>query len=372
MSFFRNILRNFQSPRLWRLTIALSLIATLPSCSLVQEDLEPCPNPQVELRFIYDYNMNRANAFHSQVDCLSVYFFNEKGELIKVETVTDREILADEDYRMRPELPAGEYHVIAYGGMDCENASFYRVGNLPLGTHFSNLRVQLDPVALINKDKSRLHNHFYGSADFEVSETEDTRAVVPMMRNTNSIQVALQNENTHEPIDHKDFIFEITDDNNDFSFDNSLIPTGEITYIPWKKENRSTLNTPEGEEGEEGESNGENKDNGVSPEDGLYAAITQFTTSRLVLANREMKPTATRLTIRRADNGDTIFSIPLVNYMLMFKHDNTGAGLDDMGDQEYLDRENTWNFVFFIKDGMWVDTHIIINDWEVRMNSAGF
>ena len=335
---------------------AILPLAGLLSCGLVMEDLAECPSPVTELRFVYEYNMERANAFHNQVDCLSAMFFDSDGTLVAVEKEIDRSLLADENYRMRPELPDGTYHVVVYGGMECENASFSHARNMIVGSSkLSDLRVQLYPSCLTDSDRHRLHNHYYGAADFTVVSGKDTYVTVEMMRNTNSVQVALQNENGGV-IDHNDFIFEIIDDNNDFNHENNLLTTGEITYKPWITENRST--------GTVSKAGGD--------DDEWYAALARFTTSRLVIANPQTKPTAATLRIRRSDSGETVFRIPLVNYMLMFKHDNSDAGLEDMGDQEYLDRENTWNFVFFLKDGLWVDGHIIINDWEVRMNNTDF
>ena len=40
------------------------------SCKLINEDLDPCPHG-ISLRFVYEYNMEYANAFHKQVDCLT-------------------------------------------------------------------------------------------------------------------------------------------------------------------------------------------------------------------------------------------------------------------------------------------------------------
>ncbi|MCH5221566.1 MAG: FimB/Mfa2 family fimbrial subunit [Muribaculaceae bacterium] len=321
----------------------------LSSCGLVREDLPECPTPVVELRFIYEYHMEAGNAFHKQVDCLSAYFYDSKGSLVTVETVTDRDILADEGYRMRPDLEPGDYHVVAYGGMDCENSSFFFTKKLSEDSPLSDLRVRLDPACLTDPDRKRLHNQFYGAADFTVTANEGAYATVEMMRNTNSIQVALQHIDGR-PIDYNDFIFEITDDNNDFDCDNNLLPTGEITYTPYNLENRST---------------------GVDDDQQEWcAALAQFTTSRLYYN----KPTRTMLKVTRVSDGETVFNIPLLNYMLLFKHENTNLGLDYiMGDQEYLDRENSWNFVFFLDSGyMWVSTRIIINDWEVRFNNPNF
>ena len=356
---------------LGRTLMVLSLAGCLSSCELVRDDLAECPVPVQEVRFVYDYNMEFANAFHNQFDCLSAYFFDSEGKLVAVEKVTERAILSDENYRMHPDLPAGKYRVIAYGGMDCEKTSFYQVNNLELGSHYSDIHVQLDRLVTVSdipaEDREkyrRLHNQFYGAADFTVEEELDTYVTVKMMRNTNSIQIALQNE-FGDPIDYRDFTFEITDDNNDFDCDNNLLPTGEIIYRPWNTENRTV--------GLAGRADtDEDTDEEVQPRE-FHAALAQFVTSRLVKPTaRNGKRTSTMLHIRRVEDGKTVLQVPLVNYMLMFKNDNTGAGLDYMDDQEFLDRENSWNFVFFLKDRLWVDTHIVINDWEVRLNSADF
>ena len=326
-------------------------VAALTSCDLVKEDLEPCSN--AELRFVYDYNMEFANAFPKQVDCLDVYFYNEDGKLVHTEKVTDESLLSDENYRMSVSLPEGNYHVVAYGGMGCEKSSFHHlnapsVNNSSLG----DLRVQLNSAALNDKTQARLHNHYFGSADFTLDYSKQELTVVEMMRNTNSVQIALQHMNG-EPIDVNDFIFEITDDNNDFDFENNLIATGDITYIPWNTETRTTGLT----------------ENAAGDYNEYYAALAQFNTSRLY----KTKATTTTLHVKTAKDGATVFKVPLVNYMLMFKNDRTGLNRNDMPDQEYLDRENSWNFVFFLdSDNLWVQSKIIVNNWVVRMNNSEF
>ncbi|MCH5220533.1 MAG: FimB/Mfa2 family fimbrial subunit [Muribaculaceae bacterium] len=330
--------------------IALSAVG-LSSCSLVKEDLAECP--VVEMRFIYEYNMEFANAFHKQADCLDVYFYNSDGKLVDTRHITDKSLLSDENYRMTLELPGGAYHAVAYVGMGCEKTSFNHINQPAIGTHFTDLHVKLDHQALQDKSKARLHNHYYGSVDFTIDPDKSQLITCEMMRNTNSIQIALQHT-TGEPIDVNDFNFAIIDDNDDFQHDNNLLTTGEITYIPWNTENRTT---------------GLSDESHIWGYDQFHAALSNFTTSRLVYD----KDTRTTLHITRADNGDTVLKVPLLNYILMFKNDRSGLNRDDMPDQEYLDRENSWNFVFFLdSDEMWVQTRIIVNDWEVRMNEAGF
>lgn len=341
------------------------MLLTLPavgllSCNLVKEDLDECPpelQPKLELRFVYDYNMEFANAFHKQVDCLSAYFFNEDGNLVAVEKVTDSNLLADEAYRMYPEIEPGKYTVVAYGGMECDQSSFSHINTPVDGLKLTDLHVALDGDCLTEPDRLRLHNHYYGKAEFTYDALKDTYATVELMRNTNSIQIALQHVNGSE-IDHNDFVFEIIDDNDHFNHENNLLPTGEITYKPWNTENRSTGTV------------GSRADGSVEERE-WYAAIAQFTTSRLV----HNKGVSTTLKVSKADTGETIFKVPLVNYMLMFKDGDTTSGAAGMGNQEYLDRENSWRFVFFLddsNDNLWVSTRIIVNDWEVRLNNTDF
>ena len=339
---------------LGRTLVVLPLLG-FAACTLIKNDLAECPVPVLEIRFVYDYNMEYANAFHQQVDCLSAYFFDADGRLVAVEQVTDRQQLADEAYRMRPGLAAGNYRVVAYGGMACAETSFAHANPLQAGDHYAGIRVQLDPAALTDPARARLHNHYYGSAEFTVDAVEDTYATVEMMRNTNSVQVALQHTNG-APIDCDDFCFEIVDDNNVFNHANDLLATGEITYIPYNTENRST--------GTVGDSRAADNE--------WHAALAQFNTSRLV-PRSAAKPTAATLRVSRADDGEPVLEVPLVNYMLLFKSDSP-AGLGYLGDQEYLDRENSWRFVFFLDEasGTWVQNRIVVNDWEVRMNDTDF
>ena len=331
--------------------IALSTVG-LVSCDAIYEEIEQCP---VEIRFVYDYNMEWANAFHNQVDCLTVYFYDEDGNFVLKESVNDARRLADESFRLYPVLDAGKYHVVAYGGMECNQSSFSLIDEPAKGSHYTDLHVKLDDACLTVKERLRLHNHFYGALDFTVDNVNPTYATVPMMRNTNSIQIALQHVDG-SPIDVNDFVFEIFDDNNDFDCDNNLLPTGEIKYTPWNTENRST-GLVDGRAGEE-----------------WAAALAQFTTSRLVYTkDTPTKTTPTTLRVSKVEDGEVVFEIPLVNYMLMFKDGNvTNPSGNSISKQEYLDRENRWNFVFFLDNNLWVSTHIVINDWDVRINEANW
>ena len=89
----------------------------LSSCGSVFDDLDPCPGG-VRMRFVYDYNLESANAFPAQVDCLTLHIYDTDGNFVTTVTETT-DVLADENWRMTIDLAPGHYRAIAYGGIAC-------------------------------------------------------------------------------------------------------------------------------------------------------------------------------------------------------------------------------------------------------------
>ena len=79
---------------------------SLSSCESIYEDLAPCSHG-VSLRFVYDYNMEYANAFPKKVDCLTLLIYDSGGNYVGMRTVTGPE-LQDETYRMQLDLEPGD------------------------------------------------------------------------------------------------------------------------------------------------------------------------------------------------------------------------------------------------------------------------
>ena len=91
------------------------------------------------------------------------------------------------------------------------------------------------------------------------------------------------------------------------------------------------------------------------------AAIAELTVPRLV------KGQQTRLTVTNKETGKTVFSIPLIDYALLVK----GFYNKDMDDQEYLDRQDEYDMVFFLDEGdRWLDTYIYINSWKIVLQNT--
>lgn len=311
------------------------------SCDRLHEDLQPCPQG-VRLRFVYDYNMEFANAFPSQVDCLTVLFYDNEGNYVKTENNIPVSDLSDENWRMTVDLAPGSYNIIAYGGMDCNESSFSFTGT-PGTIKMNQLQVQLKPSCLTSPVGTNLHPLFYGKAEVEVEQTdlEYRDYTVYMMKDTNNLRVMLQQVDG-TPIDENDFDFKVVDDNTLMAWNNDVIPTSNVEYYPWARGNASP---------------GELGDGGAAS-----VAYAEMSFPRLVTAN------SPRLVVTRKADGYNVINIPLNNYLLLMKSEVYAS----MPAQEFLDRESRWKMLFFLQGGIWLKTTIEVNDWVVRINNTSF
>ena len=329
-----------------------TILALLPAvilfsgCSAIKDD-EPRPCPQgLEIRFVYDYNLERANAFPAQVDCLTLHIYDADGNFVRTLTESGAP-LSDEDYRMRVDnLPEGRYRLVAYGGALCQAASFSYTAGEPAGSsHVSELGMRLNPECLeAGNPLGRLHDHFYGTvmADVEI-RPELTRVTVKMMKNTNHLRIMLQHLD-YVALDGADYMFEITDDNTLFDCDNDLLEAGAVTYTPWERGSVKTGNAEFGAAGSQVE---------------VQMAYADLSISRL------MTKRSPKLVVTHLPSGEQIISIPLNNYLLALR----GSHYDWTTEQEFLDRKSDWNLFFFLdEDRHWNKTFIRVDDWIVRIN----
>ena len=317
---------------------AILMIITHTSCDKqIYDDLEACPRG-VKLRFVYDYNMLYANAFPTQVDCLTLFIYDKDGNYLDIKTEMT-EVLKDENYRMQIDLPEGDYHFVAYGGLACEEADFSLVSPQSRATSLLSLQVQMEHNAYVSSQK--LHDLFYGAIDVTVEGDMYVESTLHMMKNTNNIRIVLQQLNGNA-VSNEDFTISIMDDNSLLAHDNDIIPNRMLTYFPWTQ----------------GQAVAGTMDDGDKE---VIVAYSELSTSRLVTSNRP------RLIIKNNESGRDVVNIPLNQYLLLLKSELYG----EMGAQEFLDREYNWSMVFFLdEDHQWIRTHIKINDWTVRLNDT--
>ena len=74
-----------------------------------------------------------------------------------------------------------------------------------------------------------------------------------------------------------------------------------------------------------------------------------------------------RLEARRKSDGKLVFSINMIDMALLVK----SANLRSMDDQEYLDRLDDYNFIFFLDSNLrWTQVQINILSWTVVYNNT--
>lgn len=332
-----------------RLAVCLAAIlcsGILISCDAMHEDLEPCPQG-ARLRFVYNYNMEFANAFPSQVDCLTLLVYDENGVFVDSFTETSR-VLADENWRMTIPLAPGKYRFVAWGGMADDKSSFHFT-QTPASVNIQDLQVAMNNECMTSPVGTQLHPLFYGDLEMDIPEEsmDYEEATVYMMKDTNNIRILLQQLNG-KPVNDNDFNFVIADDNNTLLdwLNIPVMSAQPITYYPWICGQASSGLEPDGTE--------------------AVLAFAEFSTSRLYMANRP-RLVVTRNAPGLQEDGATVIDIPLINYLLLLKSQEFSS----MGPQEFLDRESRWDMIFFLDENKyWVKTYIKINDWIVRVNNA--
>ena len=61
-----------------------------------------------------------------------------------------------------------------------------------------------------------------------------------------------------------------------------------------------------------------------------------------------------------------MLNIPLTDYALLVK----GYYNRDMADQEFLDRQDVFDLVFFLKNGSWLGSQVYINSWRIVLQDT--
>ena len=351
----------------------------LTSCESLYDDMSDCRSG-IQLAFNYDYHMEPgANAFAANVDCVTVYVCDPQGNFITKFTETS-DVLRNENYRMYLPLEKGQYHLLVYGGTECEHSAFEffpEVKAEAAAGHKNDVLVNLptDENGVSNRQlhdiEARTGGLFYGTLDITITDndfrTSDFREeTVHLMKDTNNIQVILQELSVPDQMNHEDYNFTITDDN--FTLDGYNNPVYATSrdgssvskiYKPYSTETRLM-----------GYVNANGREGTLAEEDAtrpVNVACAEFSTSRLLTQHME----SARLLITSAKDKDSngnekqIVDIPLITYLAMTKGYGDSWIKDD---QEYLDRQSRWNMMFFLQRNVWVSTRIVVNSWIVRVD----
>lgn len=319
--------------------LLVALATMLHSC--VYEDEVPCP---CELRFVYDYNMEFADAFPTQVDDVILFIFDEQGRFVQQREEQGEAF--DTDYRMQLSLPAGTYRLVAWAGTRTD-ADCYRLSPAltPGVSTIDELKLRLN--ATETTYARNLADLWHGMLPtFKVEPNAPAYGVLPLVKDVNRFRILLQYTGG-EALSGSDYAVYLRADNHRYNYDNSLEASGVLNYMPYVQQTAQLVNDSE---------------DLVSPSVGnISAVVAELATLRL------MADQATRFVVRDLKKGKDLLNINLVQYLELMRMEEHA----DMPLQEYLDRESTYRIILFMEKnsaGALTMVAMQINRWRLVLN----
>lgn len=331
-----------------RLLTAIAVLLSLASCNSVIYDDEGDCTVTYRLKFRYDMNMKYADAFSNEVKSVSVYAFDKSGKLVWQKSDKGSN-LALEGYAMTIDLPAGDYDLVAWCGLDNGvNDESFTATQMVVGTSTRadltcslNRKHDTDGTAYVDTE---LYNLYHGELSVSLPTNDDGGEYtyeIPLTKDTNHLRVILQHLSGKD-VDVSKFSFTLEDENGLLDYTNTPMTDETIAYHEWNKESGSAGVETSGE-----------------AQTSVKVAIADISTSRL-MADRKMF-----LTIRN-NEGNVVVKVPFIEYALLVK----GNYGNSMTDQEYLDRQDEWSMTFFLDENdQWDNTFIYILSWRVLLSN---
>lgn len=322
----------------WILLLSLLFVAT----SCIDDDLSDCPSGlSVGFAYnLYNQDMEYADAFENAVNDISLFIFDADGMFVEQYAATNMQ-LADNGYKINVCcLPSGSYQLIAWGGIDSDsfNGSTLERGK----SKITDVLVKLNTIKDGASDKD-LASLFYGrTALLNYKNTKYTEVKIPLVKNTNTFRILLQDVNSVE-INPAAFSFQIIDKNIGLNHENERAIDLEVMYKPFAQGNLAV----------------ETREGSTSPVNTV--AFAEMSTSKL-FANHSKEA---RLRIVNSVNNKEVLNVPLIDMVLMMKNEKFSQSISN---QAYLDRIHNFNLVFFLNNDLWMQTQIIVNGWTLRFN----
>lgn len=343
-----------------KLAMALMALAavTLSSCDSLIYDYEGDCDPHYKVRFRFDWNLHFADAFPHEVNAVTLYIVDpESGNIVwqKSESGAD---LKEEGYLMDvDDLAPGTYNLLAWCG-EGVGPHF----DVPEATHHTGLTCTMQRNHETGHDggtvRTDIKRLYHGRLDAQVfTEDEGTHIyTVPLIKNTNEVNVVLQHL-SGEPVDKDDYTFTITAANGSMDWDNHLLDDETITYYAHTTAGGTAgVIWPQGPDDPSVETMGSR-----APLTQMSACVASHTINRLTTGQRK----DVLVTVYNK-KGEKILSIPLIDYALLVK--GSYAAMDD---QEYLDRQDKYDLVFFLDQGdRWMNAYIYINSWKLVLQDT--
>lgn len=323
-----------------KITFALcfSLLGLFSSC--IYENEVDCP---CEVRFVYDYNMEFADAFPSQVNDVMLFIFDDDGRFIS--SLQDSGPHLDAGYRMPLQLVPGHYQLVAWAGLltdtDCYNLNC----DLQRGTS------TVDDLMLCLQTEEDEYDQcltevWHGQlADFEVKADAPSYATISLVKDVKRFRVLLQ-DTEGNALSKDDYSFGITTANRMLDHQNEPCECEPLVYRPHTLVEATISN-----------------DAAPTRATDLHALVAELNTLRLT------DDVPVRFTVRNEREQQDLFDIDLQKYLNLMKLEVHA----DMSLQEYLDRESSYQVILIMghnNAGQEVMMSIQINAWTLVFNQT--
>ncbi len=330
-------------------SFTMALLLSSSACSLMHDDYADC-RQELRVNFVYDMNMKFADAFKGQVKNVTLHAYDADGNLALEKTESSDAILARGGY-MTLDVKPGNYRLEVWAEGEQRQADSYVYGKPSANAStISALDCRINRSSrYLDHDLTALY-HGLTDADLSLNGYGVKTATVRLTKDTNNVRVVIQNA-SGKRLNADDFSFFIDDDNSWLAFDNSPLKEDSITYTPWSQYDGTAGGTEENVAMKDAE----------KATTQMSAVVAEMTVNRLFTSKQP------RLRVRNNTNGKTVFSIPLIDYALLVK----GNYNRSMSNQEYLDRQDEYNFIFFVDDNLnWLSASIVVNSWRIVLQNT--
>lgn len=352
-------------------------LGLLSACSLMDVEREHCPQG-LNVGFVYEYNTQQANMFSDHVGGITLFVFDNQGNLVTSRTMSNNEHfqpIAESRFRFQiTDIPAGDYQLLAFATqkdyqecLDTPGAKF-RMQAPQTGEPMNLLQFTLDHDAPDAHDMANvLHEQLpldtlwtaMNVVTVSLDNLNPAFATVPLMRHTKHIHLSLLQTENPEGLSHEDYEVHITAANSTLQFDNSLVPTPTLRYTPFQSWTTS-LNNPDENPTPETPSTTPSRTSVLD-----HTAHYEFFTSRILYAPE----TPCTLTVTRRETGEVVFSYDLAK---LLANGRDAYEIYRWSPQEYLDREYDYDLQLVLSGNRWdyVSLNIQTLSWSKRIQNV--
>lgn len=379
-------------------------LAFTTSCSMMEDDVSDCPTG-LYVRFVYDYNIQRADMFRDHVGHVTLYVYDENGKKVAEKTVSHskgNEPLRQYGYAIHfnpGELAPGRYRLQAVAmqkdwdeALGNPGAKYQRTdvaasndllvsldydktpiagtnhhpvrhADVPMDTLWHTLKVMSyapqdgREAPVIHRTSAPYSVYPMEEQYVTVTDNKATYATVSLVRDTKHLDVTLRQLDDPDNMFADDYVLEIVEPNAVLAHDNAVLNGDSLLYTPFAKWTTRF------------------DDNGVSVEKApSRATALQRTAHYNVMFNRLIfhegdADKGAKLRISRRDNGKTV---ALVNLTQILAQGRNAYELQSYSEQEYLDREYDYHLDFLLKGDQWAYLDIVINvlSWSKRIENT--